>query len=206
MAKILARRLKYLYLDTGAMYRAVALWAKQKGIDIEDEGALEGLCQKLNIYFVERGEKQCVICQGQDVTEKIREPEIGWLASKVSMKRPVRQAMVRLQRKIGGRGKVVAEGRDTGTVVFPRAEYKFFLDADAEERARRRYQEMASKGLAAEIRQVEKEIKERDKQDSSRELAPLYRAPDAAYIDSTGLKPNEVVRKILATMAKDPKS
>ena len=146
VSKMLALRLNYLYLDTGAMYRAVALRVQQEGVDPKDERALERLCQSLEIYFREDRGGQRVICQGEDVTERIRDPEIGWMASTVSMKRPVREALVRLQRQIGSRGGIVAEGRDTGTVVFPRAKYKFFLSAEPRERARRRYRELAGQG------------------------------------------------------------
>jgi cytidylate kinase len=197
VGKVLAWRLKYLYLDTGAMYRAVAFRAQQEKTDPEDERALERWCRNLEISFEEDGEKQRVICQGEDVTDKIRQPEIGWMASTLSMKRPVRQAMVRLQRKIGAKGKIVAEGRDTGTVVFPRAKYKFFLSAEPQERVRRRHRELASQGLSVSIREVEKEMKERDDQDSFRELAPLRPAADAQFIDSTGLTPERVVEQML---------
>jgi cytidylate kinase len=197
VGKMLARRLHYLYLDTGAMYRAVALRAKQQKIDPGDEVALERLCRNLEISFAKGGEDQRLICQGEDVTEKIREPEIGWMASTVSMKRPVRQAMVRLQRQIGAKGRIVAEGRDTGTVVFPQAEYKFFLNAQPGERARRRHRELTSKGLSVDITEVEKEMKERDDQDSFRELAPLHPAADAQFLDSTELTPEDVVEQML---------
>jgi cytidylate kinase len=197
VGRMLARRLHYFYLDTGAMYRAVAFRAKQEKVDPEDEAALERLCWNLDISFAEDGEEQRVICQGEDVTEKIREPEIGWMASTVSMKRPVRQAMVRLQRQIGAKGRIVAEGRDTGTVVFPRAEYKFFLNAQLGERVRRRHRELRAKGLPVDISEVEKEMKERDDQDSFRELAPLRPAADAHVLDSTELTPEEVVEEIL---------
>jgi len=202
VGKMLAQRLKYLYLDTGAMYRTVALRAKEQGVSPEDEGALKRLCRGLDITFQEHKQGQRVICQGENVTAKIREPEIGWLASAVSMKRPVRQAMVRLQRKIGAAGKVVAEGRDTGTVVFPRAKFKFFLDARLEERARRRHRELIDKGLTAEVKKVEKEMRERDEQDSFRELAPLHPAAGARHIDSTGMSAEEVVEKIMAIIEK----
>lgn len=202
VGKTLAQRLKYLYLDTGAMYRAVALRVKEQGVNPEDEGALKRLCRGLDITFKEDEQGQRVICQGKDVTERIREPEIGWMASAVSMKRPVRQAMVRLQRKIGAKGKIVAEGRDTGTVVFPWAKYKFFLNAELGERARRRHRELAAKGISAEMKRVEKEMRERDEQDSFRELAPLHPAADARQIDSTGIPPEEVVERILAVIEK----
>jgi cytidylate kinase len=197
VSKILAQRLGYLFLDTGAMYRAVAVEAERQGIDPGDESALEKLCQGLDISFQTAEEEQRVFCQGQDVTEKIRQPHIGWLASRVSMKRPVREAMVRLQRQIGARGKIVAEGRDTTTVVFPGARYKFFLVADPEERARRRYREMIGKGLTPRMEDVEDEINKRDEQDSSRDLAPLRAAEDALFIDSTELTAEEVAEQML---------
>jgi len=203
VSKLLARRLNYFYLDTGAMYRAVALRAQREGVDPNDEGALEKLCQRLEISFQEDREGQRVLCQGEDVTERIRDPEIGWLASTVSMKRPVREALVRMQRKIGSWGKIVAEGRDTGTVVFPRAKYKFFLSADPQERARRRCRELAARGLAANLKEIEREMKERDEQDSSRQLAPLRPAADARAINSTGLTPEEVVERMLEIIRED---
>ncbi len=197
VSKMLARRLHYLYLDTGAMYRAVALRAMQDGIDPRDETVLEGLCRNLEISFQEDKERQRVICQGEDVTERIREPEVGWMASIVSMRRSVRQAMVRLQRRIGAKGRIVAEGRDTGTVVFPRAKFKFFLTADGAERVQRRYSELWTRGLSVEIGEVAKEMKERDEQDSWRELAPLRPAEDARFVDSTRMTPEEVVEQML---------
>jgi cytidylate kinase len=203
VSKMLARKLNFLYLDTGAMYRAVALRAQREGVDPNDEGGLEKLCQRLEISFQEDREGQRVICQGEDVTEGIRDPEIGWMASTVSMKRPVREALVRMQRKIGSRGKIVAEGRDTGTVVFPRAKYKFFLNANPQERARRRFRELAARGLAVNLEEIKKEMKERDEQDSSRQLAPLRPAEDARMIDSTGLTPEEVVEGILEIIKED---
>jgi cytidylate kinase len=124
------------------------------------------------------------------------------MASKVSMNRPVREAMVALQRKIGAEGGVVAEGRDTGTVVFPDAEYKFFLSAQLEERVRRRYEEFVAQRVAINKEDVEKEMIRRDEQDSSRKLAPLRPAPDALFIDSTGLNPDDVVASILRAMRK----
>lgn len=203
VSKMLARKLNFLYLDTGAMYRAVALRAKRERVDPNDEEALEKLCRRLEISFQEDSEGQRVICQGEDVTERIRDPEIGWMASTVSMKRAVRESLVHLQREIGSRGGIVAEGRDTGTVVFPRAKYKFFLNADPEERARRRYRELAARGLAVNPEETKKEVNERDEQDSTRQLAPLRPAEDARIIDSTGLTPEEVVERMLEIMKED---
>jgi cytidylate kinase len=202
VSKMLARRLNYAYLDTGAMYRAVALRARREGIDPGDERALRDLCRNTEICFREDREGQRVICQGEDVTETIREPEIGWMASVVSTKRPVREAMVDLQRKMGSQGGIVAEGRDAGTVVFPRARHKFFLVADPRERGLRRYRELKAKGLDLELEEVEREVRERDAQDSSRELAPLRPAENAHRVDSTGLTPEEVVERMLAIIGK----
>jgi cytidylate kinase len=196
-SKILARRLNYMYLDTGAMYRAVALRARVEGIDPKDEEALDRLCANLEISFQEKGEGQRLICQGEDVTERIREPEIGWMASVVSTMRPVREAMGSLQRRIGSQGGVVAEGRDMGTVVFPGARFKFFLVADPRERSLRRYRELKAKGREMRLEEVEREVRERDAQDASRELAPLKPAEDAHLIDSTGMTPEEVVAQML---------
>lgn len=197
VGKILARRLGYVFLDTGAMYRAVAVEAERQGIRPDDEPALERLCRDLRISFQVEGEEQKVFCQGIEVTEKIREPHIGMLASRVSMKRPVREALVRLQREAGERGKIVAEGRDTTTIVFPGARFKFFLVAEPEERARRRHRELASKGLNARIEDIQEEINKRDEQDSSRDLAPLKSAEDAFFIDSTELTPEEVAEEMI---------
>jgi len=197
VSKMLARRLNYIYLDTGAMYRAVAYRAKEEGIDPADDVALGRLCEKMEISFVGEVESQRVICQGEDVTEKIREPEMGWMASVISLRRPVREAMVRLQQKMGSSGRVVAEGRDMGTVVFPQAKQKFFLIAEPQERARRRHREIKAQGLSVSLEEIEKEIRKRDEQDSSRELAPLRPAEDARIIDTTGLTPEEVVERML---------
>jgi cytidylate kinase len=200
VSKKLAERLGYLYLDTGAMYRAVAVQVQAEGVDPNDEIALEKLCQGLEIFFVQEGEKQRVICQGKDVTEKIRDPEMGWLASLVSTKGPVRRAMVELQRKMGQEGGIVAEGRDTGTVVFPGAPFKFYLDAQPLERVRRRHRELRAKGVQVAVGAVRKEMENRDQQDTSRELAPLRPAQDALIIDSTGIAVGEIVERMLAVI------
>lgn len=199
---MLAQRLKYLYLDTGAMYRAVALAVQRAKLDPEDEEALGQICAQMRISFTGEGDEQKVYLDGEEITQEIRRPEIGWLASVVSTTRPVREAMVHLQRKLGKQGRVVAEGRDTGTVVFPHAEFKFFLTAQMEERARRRQEELSAKGYQVHIEEVIKEINRRDAQDTERELAPLRPAPDAHIIDSTQLNPQEVVDLMLAMIKK----
>ena len=202
VSRMLARRLNYVYLDTGAMYRAVALEVLKEGIDPGDEKALERLCEKIAISFAEDSRGQRILCQGEDVTEQIREPEVSWMASTVSMKRPVREAMVALQRKMGAQGRLVAEGRDTGTVVFPRADTKFFLVADPGERALRRFRELRAQGKEAKPEEVEEEVRRRDDQDSSRDLSPLKPAEDAHLIDSTGVTPEEVVERILEVLGR----
>lgn len=202
VSRMLARRLNFLYLDTGAMYRAVALQVLRERIDPSDERALEGLCKGIAISFADDCRGQRILCQGEDVTERIRKPEVSWMASTVSMKRPVREAMVALQRRMGAQGGLVAEGRDTGTVVFPRAEAKFFLVADPRERALRRFRELKAKGIEARPEEVEEEVRKRDVQDSSRDLAPLKRAEDAHFIDSTVLTPEEVVERMLEVLGR----
>ena len=202
VSRMLARRLNYVYLDTGAMYRAVALEVLKEGIDPGDEKALERLCEEIAISFAEDSRGQRIRCQGEDVTEQIREPEVSWMASTVSMKRPVREAMVALQRKMGAQGRLVAEGRDTGTVVFPRADTKFFLVADPGERALRRFRELRAQGKEAKPEEVEEEVRRRDDQDSSRDLSPLKPAEDAHLIDSTGVTPEEVVERILEVLGR----
>jgi cytidylate kinase len=202
VSKMLARRLKYLYLDTGAMYRAVALAVQRAKLDPEDEEALAQICAQIRLSFKGEGDEQKIYLDGAEVTQEIRQPEIGWLASVVSTKRPVREAMVQLQRKLGERGRIVAEGRDTGTVVFPQAEFKFFLTAQIEERARRRQEELRAKGYQVPMEEVQREINRRDAQDAGRELAPLRPAPDAHIIDSTRLSPQEVVDLMLELIKK----
>ncbi len=202
---MLARRLKYLYLDTGAMYRAVALAVQRAKVDPEDEEALAQICAQMRISFAGGGDEQKVYLDGEEISPEIRRPEVGWLASVVSTKRPVREAMVRLQRKLGEQGRIVAEGRDTTTVVFPQAKFKFFLTAQKEERARRRKEELNAKGFQVSMEEVLREIGQRDAQDEKRALAPLRPAPNAIIIDSTRLTAQEVVDLMLKIIERDLK-
>lgn len=197
LARLLSERLGYLYLDTGAMYRAAALGARRAGIDINDNQVLAKFCSKLDICFTaEKGEVKTLLKE-KDVSEAIREPEMGMLASAISAKPLVREKMVELQRRMGERGGVVLEGRDIGTVVFPRADLKFYLDASLEERAKRRYKELREKGKKVELKEVLGEIKERNHKDSSRDLAPLRKADEAIVIDSTNKGIQEVLEEML---------
>ncbi len=197
LARLLSERLGYLYLDTGAMYRAAALGARKAGIDIDDNQALAKFCSELDICFmVEEGAVKTLL-KGEDVSEEIREPEMGMLASAISARPPVREKMVELQRRMGERGGVVLEGRDIGTVVFPRADLKFYLDASLAERAQRRGKELSEKGKKVELKEVMEEIKERDHKDRSRDLAPLKKADEAIVIDSTDKGIQEVLEEML---------
>ncbi|NIQ93972.1 MAG: (d)CMP kinase [Desulfuromonadales bacterium] len=193
LSKLLSRRLGYVNIDTGAMYRCVALAALRKGIAPADAAKLEHLCRDLEIGFVSDGEENRVILEGEDVSEAIRTPEVSLLTSRISAVPEVREALVALQRRMGENGGVVLEGRDIGTVVFPHADVKFFLVASARERGRRRYLELKEKGLDVDLEQTITEVEERDRADSEREHAPLVQAEDALPVDSTEMTIDEVL-------------
>ena len=195
VSRNLAGRLGYRYLDTGALYRAVALMVIEKNMSCDDD--LEKLCQNLKIGFIKKDGVFRLFCNGQDITDKIRTEEISMMASKISAKLVVRNALLSIQREIGEKRGVVAEGRDMGTVVFPNADIKFFLDASTEIRALRRFHELSIKSSLT-LKQVEDQIRTRDKNDSSRDLAPLKAARDAIIIDSTKLSADQVVEQMLA--------
>lgn len=198
LAKRLAKELRFVYLDTGAMYRALALKVLRQGIDLADDAGLEELIAATEIDLQETNGNLAVLLDGLDVAAEIRTPEVSQMASKVSALRIVRARMLDLQREMGRRGSVVAEGRDIGTVVFPEAEVKIFLDASANERARRRYNELQSAGRAVDYEETLREIEERDKRDSERDLAPLRKAEDALMMDSSSATADEVAAKVLS--------
>ncbi len=197
VAKMIARRLGYAYIDTGAMYRAVGWKARRAGVDPGDENALRELCERTEVTLTHDGGEQRVLVDNTDVTGEIRTPEMGMLASAVSKSPAVRTRLLVLQRRLGEDGAVVMDGRDIGTVVFPQAEVKFYLDASAEERGRRRWQELREKGMVVDRDAITEEIRLRDLQDSSRTLAPLKRAADARYIDSSDMTVEQVVETML---------
>ncbi len=201
-AKNLAVRLAYTYLDTGAMYRAVALQAGKDRVPLEDGESLYQWVSSLCIAFVSEGEKTRVLCNGEDVTDAIRSPEISLLASDISKKKSVREALVEKQREMGREGGVVLEGRDVGTVVFPGAHVKFYLDADTEERARRRYDELVEKRLQVDFQRIRDEVVRRDENDMHRTLSPLRKAEDAIRIDSTHRSAEEVVEEMYRLVRK----
>jgi len=186
-AKLLAQKLGYVYLDSGAMYRACALAALQSGVSHDDAVGLDELLAGIDIRIEYGTEGNKVLLNGIDVTKRIREEDISRLASDISTLGPVRKKMVALQRKMGETGGVIMDGRDIGTVVFPHADLKFFMVASAEERAKRRCEELKEKGKLADYQIVLKEMQERDLQDSTRALAPLKPAEDAIPIDNTSL-------------------
>jgi len=197
VARSLARRLGYLYIDTGAMYRAVALKVKEKSIDPEDESALYQLASSLSLTFVTERKETHVLCDGEDVTESIRLPEMSRLASDISKKKRVREASVQKQREMGRGGGVVLEGRDIGTVVFPDADVKFYLDAEIEVRGRRRFNELAQKGIKVDFQETFEEVMQRDHNDMHRVYSPLKKADDAVLIDSTHRSVEEVVEEMV---------
>jgi len=197
VAGALSKRLGYLYIDTGAMYRTVALRAKEKSISPENEFALSQLASSLHITFAAEGEQNRIFCDGEEMTEAIRTPEISRLASSISRRKGVREALVRMQREIGKEGGVVLEGRDIGTVVFPNADVKFYLDAETGERARRRYHEMVQKGVNVDLEETEEELAQRDHSDMHRIHSPLKKADDAVFIDSTHCSVAEIVEEMV---------
>ncbi len=196
VGKELAKRLGYLYIDTGAMYRAVALKMKEKSIEPNDEKALSQLVSSIHISFVTMEKESRILCNGEDITHDIRSPEISRFASDISKSSIVREALVRMQREMGREGGVVLEGRDIGTVVFPDADIKFYLDADPEERGRRRYKELSEKGVEVDFKKTLKEVIQRDQNDMGRSLSPLKRADDAILIDSTCRSVDEIVNEM----------
>lgn len=196
VASMLAKKLGYMHLDTGAMYRAVALAASMENIPYDDAKSLDDLCRRIVIEMQAAGDGVTIWLNGRNVTEAIRLPEMSLGSSAVSSVAQVRSHMVKLQRELGRRGGVVAEGRDMGTVVFPGTRAKFYLDATPEERARRRWIQLKDKGVDEELGKVRSEMEERDRNDASREHSPLIKADDAIHIDTTGLTVDEVVSLI----------
>jgi cytidylate kinase len=202
ISKLLAAKLHYIYLDTGAMYRVVGLQVKRSGLDLEAENAGEKLDQLLNTLDMklapgEEGQETRAFLAGEDVSDAIRTPEMAMVASRVSAEPEVRVKLTEMQRAIASNGKIVAEGRDMGTVVLPDARFKFFLDATPEERVRRRQKQLLEKGQKAEYKKLLSQIQKRDRDDSSRSLAPLKPAADAIVIDSSKMSIEEVVSFML---------
>ncbi len=208
VAKLVAARLGFHYLDTGAMYRAVAVRALDSGADLADEPALAKIAATQRIDFEHQDAESLpsrVLIGGEDVTDAIRTPRADDAVSAVARSPKVREAMVEQQRAIGQASDIVVEGRDIGTVVFPDAEVKIFLTASAEERARRRAEQNASRGMAADAGKILEAIERRDRLDSTREVSPLVAADDAIQLDTTGLSIEQVVERI-ADLARGARS
>lgn len=204
VAKEIAKRCNILYLDTGAMYRAMAYYAIQKGVDPRDEAQVEQVLPEADIEVkLQKQGEQLVLVNGQDVTPWLREAQISKGASDIAVHPAVRKKLVQVQRSIAEGCDVVMDGRDIGTYVLPNATHKFYLTATSRERARRRLKEMQQKGQALDVTldQMEQDIIARDKTDSSRAFAPLKQAEDAILVDSTYMTAEEVVDRILNTIS-----
>ncbi len=200
VSRALADRLGYRYIDTGALYRAVALAVKTRGSNPENDAELKRLCSELELAFVQKEAGLCLFLNGEDITDRIRTAEITMLASAISARPVVREYLLDLQRNLGKEKGAVFEGRDMGTVVFPDADLKFFLDASTRTRALRRYDELKTKSSQT-LEEVDLDIQRRDRNDSTRELAPLKPAQDALMVDSTDLSVAEVVDLMVSHIA-----
>ncbi len=200
-ARLAAERLGYLHVDTGAMYRAMALKVLQQGIDPTDQKAVEEIVDSTGVTQREVGGQLRTFLDGVDVTEKIRHREVATASSSVSANRKVREAMVKEQRRLGKDGGIVLEGRDIGSVVFPNARLKIFLTANLDERARQRRQELRGQGLQVDLQSVREEIADRDTKDATRDASPLVKASEAIEIDTSSLSIEEQVN-LVVEMAK----
>ena len=196
VAQLAAKELGYTYIDTGAMYRAVAWKVLQQGGEVTDEKIL-AVIPDIDVDLSYENGKTTVRVDGQDVTGEIRTPEVSHIVSQVAALGPVREKMVDLQRKMAERGGVLMDGRDIATNVLPGADVKIYLTASIAERANRRYKELREKGLAVNLADIERDIAARDKADMEREISPLVQADDATLLDTTGMTIDEVVGKIL---------
>jgi len=201
VSRTLSDRLGYRYIDTGALYRGVALKAKSAGINPDDDAGLEKLCNNINLKFIRNQHETRLLSNEEDITDHIRTPEITMLSSAVSARQVVRKYLLKIQREMGREKCAVFEGRDMGTVVFPDADIKFFLNAYLKKRAFRRYQEFLSKNNQS-LEDVEQDMKQRDENDSKRDIAPLKPADDAIIIDSTELSAHDVVEQMLSYIIK----
>ncbi len=197
VARTVAGRLGYIYVDTGAMYRAMGLFFVRKGIDPADWEAMGEACKEADISIVYQDGEQQVLLGGENVTGLLRTEEAGKMASAISGCAAVREKLVDLQRKLAASENVVMDGRDIGTVVLPEADLKIYLTASTKTRAKRRFLELTEKGIPCNIKEIEKDIEERDYQDMHREISPLRRAEDAVLLDSSDMTAEEVTARIL---------
>ncbi len=206
VAKIVAKNLNYIYIDTGAMYRACTLIARDGNVDYSDEKAILNLIDQSTIEFKNEGNEQKVYVNGKDASIAIRTPEITENVSQVSALKGVRQEMVNLQREMAGKNNVIMDGRDIGTTVLPDAQVKIFLIASVASRARRRFLDFKEKGIHQDIADIEHDIEVRDYKDSHRAISPLKKADDAIELDTTNLNIDQVVQEITALIEKNKKN
>ncbi len=197
IAKEVARRKGFVYIDTGAMYRGIALFYLKKQVDLTDESSVKERLEEIDITFRNGTEGADIFLNGENVSETIRQEEVGKGASVVAKYPAVREKLVDLQRRLADQEHVIMDGRDIGTVVLPDAECKIYLTASSGERAKRRYLELKAKGVDCDLDEIEQEIIKRDTQDMNRKISPLKKAEDAVELDTTGLSPEEVIQKIL---------
>lgn len=202
IAKKLAKELSFIYVDTGAMYRAMALYFIRNGIDDADADAIARACENVDVTIVYRNGEQCVLLNGEDVNGLIRSEEVGNMASNTSVYPPVRAKLTALQQKLAATSNIIMDGRDIGTCVLPHAQVKIYLTASVDTRAKRRYDELLKKGAQADLAQIKKDIAERDARDMNREIAPLKQAEDAVLVDSSEMDIDEVVAAVLAIYKK----
>ena len=196
IAKLAAKELNYIYVDTGAMYRAIALYVIDNSVDYNDDDKLGSALKDIGIEIKYVDGSQKVILNGEDVSVRIRQEEVGNMASSVATKKLVREKLLQLQRDIASSNDVIMDGRDIGTFVLPDAECKIYLTASVEVRAKRRYDELVAKGESPSLEKISEDIAKRDYQDMNREIAPLKQAEDAIYLDSSNMTIQEVVDKI----------
>lgn len=201
VSKAVAEKTGCIYLDTGAMYRAIALKTVTAGVDIQNGAELLRMLESTSVGFRKNPDGSLsVLLDGEDVAGRIRTPEISRLSSDVATRKPVREKLVAIQREAGHMGSIVAEGRDMGTYVFPDADFKFYLTATTEERVRRRWAQLRESGKEADLSEVEKELVRRDRQDTERAESPLHPSPNAVIIDTTNLLTDEVISKIISAV------
>lgn len=198
VAKEVAAELQFVYIDTGAMYRAMGLYLDSLGIDLNDEAAIDAACPGASVTIAHQDGTQHIYLNGEDVTEAVRAEKAGMLASRTSAYGSVRRKMTAMQQEIAAVCDIVMDGRDIGTAVLPNAPLKVYLTASVEERARRRYLELKKKGEDPDLADIEATIEKRDYQDMHREIAPLCQAEDAVYLDSSDLSAEQVVKRIVS--------
>ena len=198
IAKIVAKELGFIYVDTGAMYRTLALACFRDGIDTADEAAVVAKCESVEVTLGYEDGTQKVYLNGEDVSTEIRREEIGNLTSAIAVYPGVRKILVALQKDLAAKNDVVMDGRDIGTAVLPNADLKIYLTASVETRAKRRYDELVEKGQTCDLKEIEKDIEDRDYRDMNREVSPLSQADDAVLVDSSDMTIDEVVAKIIS--------